>query len=711
MQTKRQPAWRKGLWFLATIVVMRAVSSGNLQAQTNEWIYPSGGYWDDLRNWSLGVRPASSHDVLITNAATKLFAINSNTQGAYRGGKTTTRLTVSADVSVTPSVTNVCTTVPGTATGTSFYRVAAGQTYNYDASGCITFSEGAGAPSSDPDGNRYLNTCMTFTDGPMTADSSFVCPGLISYSLVGKVGGTCVQLGTSGSFIAATSGKLVLYYNDQLATFGDNGGFWNFCLTSPPAEPPVAPSNLIATAMSSNEIDLNWQDNSSDEDGFQLERTTNSDFSTFITITLGTGVQQYSDTGLDPLLTYLYRIRACNSVGCSEYSNIATATTLDVANSWIYPSGGYWDDFRNWSFGVRPASSQFVVITNASTKLVSVDSYTSGVYPESMTVTSLTISGNSTTTNTLLLSNAGTTTPLCVQDALTILSGGELAMTNSALQVGGPAGGGVVLEGTASISGTNLFSGDLCVGLSSNSAGGFFATDGLTIFTNGYSVIGFDGAGQAVLSKGTLQAGDDGSLPNGVFVGLNSGSQGTLRIAGGNYLTPGHLCLGQEAGSTSFVWITDGELTTTNNYLTTIGGDGVGRLIIENGRLAASSMVVGTGPGSFGALFLATGSCALSGGLVVGDGLNATGIVSVIGGQLAVTNQNTVVGSYGVGQITVSSGTLLAQAINVGNSTGSVGLLTISGGTTTVPSNIVAGVYSNAVGVIQVSGGNLLILV
>src|SRR5207244_969022 len=85
------------------------------------------------------------------------------------------------------------------------------------------------------------------------------------------------------------------------------------------------------------------------------------------------------------------------------------------------------------------------------------------------------------------------------------------------------------------------------------------------------------------------------------------------------------------------------------------------------------------------------------------------------GGQLAVTNQGMVVGSYGVGQLTALGGTLLAQSVNVGNSgspsnsISSVGLLTIAGGTTAVASNITAGVFSNANGVIQVSAGNLAV--
>jgi len=150
-------------------------------------------------------------------------------------------------------------------------------------------------------------------------------------------------------------------------------------------------------------------------------------------------------------------------------------------------------------------------------------------------------------------------------------------------------------------------------------------------------------------------------------------------------------------------------LILTNNYLTTIGGDGVGQLVLSNGQVAASSMIVGTGPGSSGALTVAGGTATLSGGLAVGVGSNAVGTVFITGGQLIVTNQNSVVGGYGVGSVIVSNGALLAQALNVGNSTGSVGLLTIAGGTASVISNLIAGIFTNSTGMIQLTSGSLTV--
>lgn len=378
-------------------------------------------------------------------------------------------------------------------------------------------------------------------------------------------------------------------------------------------------------------------------------------------------------------------------------------------NSWTNPSGGFWDDFRNWSLGVRPTNSHSAFITNSPSKTVTVDWYTSGTYPESMTISNLTLSATAGVTNTLFLSNAGTTTPLSIRDSLAIVSGSVLLMTNSMLQVGSSSNGSFVLEGTATISGTNSFAGGTYIGLSSNSAGNLAIVNGLTVITNGYDVIGFYGSGQSTLSGGTLQAGDDSSLPNGVFVGYTAGSQGTLTVASGKFSTPEHLSLGQDAGATGVVWVTGGQLIATNNYLTTIGGDGVGQLVISNGTFAAASMIVAVGPGSVGALTVAGGTTTLSGGLVVGDGLSATGIVTVTGGQLAVTNWNAIVGNYGIGQLTISNGVLLAQAVSVGNSTGSVGALIITGGNSSVHSSVVAGVFSNATGVIQIAGGNLTV--
>lgn len=99
--------------------------------------------------------------------------------------------------------------------------------------------------------------------------------------------------------------------------------------TLPPAA-PNAPTGLTASSASTSQISLSWTDNSSDETGFYVERSTSSG-GTFTQIaSLGAGVTTYSNTGLAASTTYYYRVCAYNAGGNSTYSNTASATTDGV---------------------------------------------------------------------------------------------------------------------------------------------------------------------------------------------------------------------------------------------------------------------------------------------------------------------------------------------------------------------------------------------
>ena len=90
--------------------------------------------------------------------------------------------------------------------------------------------------------------------------------------------------------------------------------------------PPNAPSRLIANSVSPFQIDLSWQDNSNYENGFKIERRTDSVSYTHIATVTGNTIT-YSDIGLVSGKTYYYRIRAYNTNGNSFYSNETSATT------------------------------------------------------------------------------------------------------------------------------------------------------------------------------------------------------------------------------------------------------------------------------------------------------------------------------------------------------------------------------------------------
>lgn len=100
--------------------------------------------------------------------------------------------------------------------------------------------------------------------------------------------------------------------------------------------PPTIPTNLRATALDSTRISLSWNPSTDDGGsglaGYMLERalSQNGPFLNIATTTLTT----YEDTGLDPGKTYYYRVRAYDNAGnCSDYSNIASATTLPAVDT------------------------------------------------------------------------------------------------------------------------------------------------------------------------------------------------------------------------------------------------------------------------------------------------------------------------------------------------------------------------------------------
>jgi hypothetical protein len=91
---------------------------------------------------------------------------------------------------------------------------------------------------------------------------------------------------------------------------------------------PAAPSNLVATAVSSNRVNLSWTDNSGDESGFRIERCKNPNCTNFAQITqVGAGVTTFADTTVSKNTAYNYRVRAFNAAGNSAYSNTASAKT------------------------------------------------------------------------------------------------------------------------------------------------------------------------------------------------------------------------------------------------------------------------------------------------------------------------------------------------------------------------------------------------
>jgi N-acetylneuraminic acid mutarotase len=96
------------------------------------------------------------------------------------------------------------------------------------------------------------------------------------------------------------------------------------------ANPPTAPTNLAASAASASSVSLTWADTSSDETGFELERSFDGGTTFVPVLTLPADTTSYSDSSADlkPSQTYQYRIRSVSEAGASAWSDVAAATTL-----------------------------------------------------------------------------------------------------------------------------------------------------------------------------------------------------------------------------------------------------------------------------------------------------------------------------------------------------------------------------------------------
>jgi PKD repeat protein len=159
-----------------------------------------------------------------------------------------------------------------------------------------------GSSSSDADGT-IVSFAWNFGDGTtgsgMTASHTYPTAGTYT-----------ARLTVTDNQTASSSTTMTIQVNPNTTTI------------------PVAPSNLVATAVSKTQIDLAWTDSATNEDGFKIERCSGASCANFSQIaTVGANVRNYSNSGLKRNTTYRFRVRAFNGTGNSAYSNIVTVKT------------------------------------------------------------------------------------------------------------------------------------------------------------------------------------------------------------------------------------------------------------------------------------------------------------------------------------------------------------------------------------------------
>src|SRR4029077_8459491 len=90
--------------------------------------------------------------------------------------------------------------------------------------------------------------------------------------------------------------------------------------------PVSAPQNLTLSVPALTQINLTWVDPNANETGFEVQRQLVGGLWAPL-VTLPANTTQYSDLNLTPFTTYLYRVRAFNVQGPSDWSNVAWIQT------------------------------------------------------------------------------------------------------------------------------------------------------------------------------------------------------------------------------------------------------------------------------------------------------------------------------------------------------------------------------------------------
>jgi M6 family metalloprotease-like protein len=167
--------------------------------------------------------------------------------------------------------------------------------------------------------------------------------------------------GSSWSLLANTAANATAYSHSGLSAnsthhyrvhafnLSDTSGWSNSANATTFDVPPADPSGLVATSTGTDQIDLVWNDNSSNETGFRIERALNDVEVEFTEITtVGANVENYSNTGLSSSTTYYYRVYAIAGAVDSAGFTADNATTDDPPL--IIPYYAYADQFGSGSF-------------------------------------------------------------------------------------------------------------------------------------------------------------------------------------------------------------------------------------------------------------------------------------------------------------------------------------------------------------------------
>ncbi len=133
-----------------------------------------------------------------------------------------------------------------------------------------------------------------------------------------------------------------------------------------------SPTDLVLQSIVSNEITLNWKDNSAKEDGYVIERMQSPQTTFTFLDSLKQKVNTYVDKNILQSGDYTYRIKAFNAVAESDYSNEASLTIVGIEEEMTTPTD--YSINQNYPNPFNPSTKiKFALPQNSHTKLIVYD--------------------------------------------------------------------------------------------------------------------------------------------------------------------------------------------------------------------------------------------------------------------------------------------------------------------------------------------------
>ena len=287
---------------------------------------------------SLAAKTASSSeiDLVWTDNANNedQFLVEQSTDGQTFTQAATTAANV-ASFNVTGLQANTTYTYrvrASNSTGPSGYSNTAGATTSFQTGTLNAPSELRAVATSGS------TTMLTWTDNSTNATGFLIerKAETTAYAQIASVGAGVTTYPDTG-LIAN-----IAYTYRIRATNGTSSSFYSneSVLTTP--IPPVTPSDAKITKVTSNEIDLAWNDNANNEDGYKILRKTGTGGAYDLVATLPANSTSYVDTAILPNTFYDYHIQAFNIAGYADFTGVNTTTpAIPVPTTAIDFSAGF----------------------------------------------------------------------------------------------------------------------------------------------------------------------------------------------------------------------------------------------------------------------------------------------------------------------------------------------------------------------------------